>query len=264
MTGAPALGCTFTPEPASAEPARDELHELWPVRESDGEEVLDALAGQKLYIADGHHRYETHLAYANEAAPSPDSAAAHKIALLTPMEEPGLCILPTHRLVRLPPGRSLASMHAGLRGWGFTVEQPQGLQALLARVKQPARREAFGFGLFAEGRCTYLEGRLPAALTDNQRPPVAKLDVSLLHHAILEPLLGVDGVLVDHAELIAYSRDPLEVQERVVSGEFDAGFFVRAPSVAAVKAVADAGQSMPQKSTYFWPKPPSGLITALL
>jgi uncharacterized protein (DUF1015 family) len=90
---------------------------------------------------------------------------------------------------------------------------------------------------------------------------VAALDVALLHKAILEPLLGLDESAAGAA--IAYSRDPDEVRARVKQGEFDLGIFLRPPSLAQVKAVADAGQVMPQKSTYFWPKPASGLIMSL-
>jgi uncharacterized protein (DUF1015 family) len=85
--------------------------------------------------------------------------------------------------------------------------------------------------------------------------------VALLHKAVLEPLLGLDERAA--GETVAYSRDVEDVRTRVKQGDFDLGIFLRPPSLAQVKAVADAGQVMPQKSTYFWPKPASGLVMAL-
>jgi uncharacterized protein (DUF1015 family) len=94
-------------------------------------------------------------------------------------------------------------------------------------------------------------------------PSIAELDVGLLHELIMRPLLGIGGDELAAGETVAYARDPREVETRVRSGEFNLGVFIRPPTLAQIQAVADAGENMPQKSTYFWPKPPSGLLMAL-
>ena len=80
---------------------------------------------------------------------------------------------------------------------------------------------------------------------------------------MLGPLLGIGPEALAEGKLVAYARDAREVVDRVAAGDFDLGLLLRPPTLAQVQAVADAGESMPQKSTYFWPKPASGLVMAL-
>jgi uncharacterized protein (DUF1015 family) len=96
----------------------------------------------------------------------------------------------------------------------------------------------------------------PAGDTD----PVARLDVSLLHHEILEKHLGLEEKVLDEERYLSYSRDPDFVLDEVAGGRAQAAFLLRPPEVSDVLAVAGAGRVMPQKSTYFFPKPLSGIV----
>lgn len=260
----PLFSVDFAPEPSSEETPEPERHELWEVTEPEiVADLADQAARVQLYIADGHHRYETALHHAEEKGGGPDHATRFKVMLLTATDDQGLLVLPTHRLVKVPPGRSLGGLMSGLAAAGWVTEQPASLTALQARLATPAPAGRAGFGMLSEKRYSYIEGPVDALPGQPQPPSIAALEVSALHDRLLEPLLGIGAAELAAGGLVAYTRDVLEARARVVSGEFDMAFFLRAPSLAQVQAVADAGENMPQKSTYFWPKPASGLVLAL-
>ena len=260
----PMLTAEFRPEPAVDEVVAPERHELWAVE--DPAEILDigtAAGAGALYIADGHHRYETALFHTGESGGPDDAATRFKVMLITAAEDPGLLVLPTHRLVRLPSGRRLEEVTAELRRRGWLAQEVPGRQALLARLDTPAAVNRVGFGLHASGRWTYLEGTVAGPEVEALPPSIGALDVGLIHEGIMRPLLGIGPQELASGRDVAYARDAREVEERVSAGEFDFGILMRPPTLGQIQAVADAGESMPQKSTYFWPKPASGLVMAL-
>ncbi|HEY8741129.1 MAG TPA: DUF1015 domain-containing protein [Candidatus Dormibacteraeota bacterium] len=260
----PGLLAKFVPVPGIDGSASPELHELWTIEYAGTlERIRRALNAVQLYIADGHHRYETALHHAAEVGGGPDEATRFKLMLLSSVDDPGLLVLPTHRLVRLPAGHSLGALLAALQGQGWLTEQFSTAPELQARLGPPAAPGMLGFGLFADGRFSYLEGPVDAAAVATLAPSLASLDVALLQEGVLRSLLGIGEVELAEGRLVAYSRDAEEVLGRVRAGEFDLGILVRPPSLAQVQAVADAGENMPQKSTYFWPKPASGLLMML-
>jgi uncharacterized protein (DUF1015 family) len=260
----PLLSAEFQPEPAADEISTPESHQLWAVE--DPAEIVDianVAAAGPLYIADGHHRYETALFHAGESGGPDDAATRFKVMLLTAAEDPGLLVLPTHRLVRLPSGRRLNEMIAELHRRGWSDEEMPGRQALLARLDAPAAVDRVGFGLFGSGRRTYLEGTVAGPDADVMPQSIAALDVGLIHEGVLRALLDIGPEELASGRDVAYARDAGEVEERVSTGEFDFAILMRPPTLRQIQAVADAGESMPQKSTYFWPKPASGLVLAL-
>ncbi|MGB2940651.1 MAG: DUF1015 domain-containing protein [Candidatus Dormiibacterota bacterium] len=259
----PDLAADFVAVEASGKEADPERHELWRV---DGREMKDlalVASEMQLYIADGHHRYETALHHAKEARQGRDDPSRFKLTLISQLQDPGLLVLPTHRLIRVPEGFSLGEALGTLsqRGWKWVpaVDTAE-LLDLLAAAPGPNN---VGFGLYAAGRRSYWEGMIVGPEVELLPKSVAALDVALVHHGILAPLLGVGEGELAAGTHVAYARDAGEVISRVDSGEFDCGMLLRAPTLAQIKAVADAGESMPQKSTYFWPKPASGLVMAL-
>jgi uncharacterized protein (DUF1015 family) len=257
------LSADFQPEPGGEEAVPGERHELWAVTDEAAIADLAALAGAvPLYIADGHHRYETALFHADESGGPGDAATRFKVMLLSAEEDPGLIVLPTHRMVKLTPGHSLESAISQLQIRGWTVVETAGLDGLLERLAAPAATNRVGFGLFVAGRSTYFEGVAGPDVRSLPRS-IAALDVGLVHEGILRPLLGIGPEELAAGNAVAYARDPREVEARVSAGEFDFGLLMRPPTLAQIQAVADAGENMPQKSTYFWPKPASGLIMAL-
>jgi len=223
-----------------------ELHRVWRVDDADAvARVAAALAAETIFIADGHHRYETALAYrAERGADGPRSI----LAFISNMEEEGLLVLPTHRLLRVPLVMSPDALEARLRE-RFAVEPlvpgtPRPAGAI--DVVLPDRR----LRLRAREAATACLAHLPASV----RP----LDVALLHGAILEPILGAGS------GDFAFTHDDAEAVEAVAAGRSTAAFLLNPPTVAEVRAVCLAGELMPEKSTYFYPKLASGLVFDLV
>ena len=260
----PTLATDFSPVPGAGEDPEAERHELWRVDDPGHVRELATVASAlQLYIADGHHRYETALHHAEQVGGGPDDPSRFKLMLLSPLEDPGLLVLPTHRLVRPADGYSLGTALETLaqRGWKWVpASDTAGLLDMLRAAPAPNH---IGFGLYANGRRSYHEGMMVGPEVELLPEAIADLDVALIHHGILAPLLGVGEAELAAGSHVAYARDAGEVVTRVDRGEFHLGVLLRPPTLAQVQAVADAGESMPQKSTYFWPKPASGLVMAL-
>jgi uncharacterized protein (DUF1015 family) len=220
--------------------------------------IAGALRDAKLYIADGHHRYETAIAYAAErraAEPDAPRGAPFERALvyLAAADDPGITILPTHRLVRPGPGIafSLDDLWARLDDVFETLPASDGRAALAAA---PSMRDTHhAFAVVAHDGAAVL--RRPRRAGGSPRE---KLDVTVLETEVLEPA-GVSREMIS-AGALAYTRDPDGLDAAVQRGEAILAFGV-APVIADdVIAVAGAGETMPQKSTYFYPKVPTGLI----
>ena len=220
--------------------AGGEIHRMWRVTNPAAiARVTAALADETIFIADGHHRYETALAYRAEHGGRGGSV----LAFLSNMEEEGLVVLPTHRLLRVPLRLEPSAFEARLRET-FAVEalsttsRPDGV----IDVVLPDRRLRVRPTDAARARLAHLP------------PSVRALDVAVLHEALLGPLLGVEP------GQLAFTHDDAEAIDDVVEGRSTAAFLLNPPSVAAVRAVCLSGELMPEKSTYFYPKLASGLV----
>ncbi len=232
-----------------------------------------AVADAVIYIADGHHRYETALAYREElrqaAGPawSGEEPANFVLMALTATTDPGLLILPIHRLVR--PRTVPADLVAAL-GYAFTVEEVGALdssaagEALLHAMAQRRAATAFGAAGLVPGRLHLLtlrersvvEAHMPAGHAAAWRA----LDVNVLQYGVLEPLLGIDAAALTAGEHVEFTEDAVEALAAVRSGRVPLAFLVNATRPEDIIAVADAGDRMPQKSTYFYPKLGTGLV----
>ncbi|MEW6033549.1 MAG: DUF1015 domain-containing protein [Chloroflexota bacterium] len=257
-------------EPLFRVVADDESHTLWSITDRQLlDRVTSALGPQPLYVADGHHRYETALAYRKErldALPLAGSNAAFNFVMMTLVEfsDSGLVVLPYHRLVRDVSEARVQELRARL-GTCFEVDAaPMSCPlsaAMLHRILKPLKGERVVIGLLGLERESLLIlrlhdfARVEGALPHDRSQAYRTLDVSVLHHVILSELLGLD-----EGENIAYSRSELEAWQRVSAGEYRLGFLLNPVDAYAVKAVADAADKMPQKSTYFYPKLPTGLV----
>jgi uncharacterized protein (DUF1015 family) len=257
MAGTPELSITG---------ADGDQHTVWSLSGAQPiQEVAAVFAATRLYVADGHHRYETALNFRDKQrhehpqAP-PDAAFNYVLMLLVDVRDPGLIILPTHRVLQDLEGfdapafvRRLAARHQ--------VLPRADREALLAAMRERSPSHRIGLALGGEGR----GGGLPTfATVDIERratiDPVSQLDVAVLHRDILEGELGLQELVLEQDRHVSYVRDVDAVLDRVVAGEAQAAFLVRPPAVSDVVAVARAGQVMPQKSTYFYPKPASGIV----
>lgn len=259
--------------PATAE-MRDEynvLHRLWAITDAARiAEVQRLMAQQKLVIADGHHRYETALAYRNEQRAatgnnSPDAPHERVMMTFINTHSEGLLILPTHRVVANLPDFDSTALRNKLAEWfevsSFADSSPERIAKfrgdLLARG-----REARVIGLYARNHFSFLALRPStdlAALLAHVGAPQRQLDVVLLHRLILEKGLGITADAVSKESHITYEREMENATGAVDSGKAQVAFLLNAVSVEQTVAMALAGEVLPQKSTDFYPKLLSGL-----
>lgn len=234
--------------------------------------VRELFRDRTLYVADGHHRFETALAYREERRASgnwtgeePENFA---FMALTAAEDAGLVVLPIHRVVRsttVPP-----DLPARLEE-SFVVEDLGPVRdGALLRDALARLSEAGGDGpaYVAAGpgpsRLRLLRPRdqeaLRASLPPDAPPAWRALDVSLLQYAVLEKLLGINAARLASGDAVEYTEDGAEALEAVASERVPLAFLVNATPVEQILAVADAGERMPQKSTFFYPKLATGLV----
>jgi len=234
---------------------------LWRIEGADA--LQAALAGAELLIADGHHRYETARVYADEVG----GEGPHRYVLmfLVPLEDPGLLIFPTHRLLtglKDDTPKQLAIREALMRD--FEIEQV---------AREELEPEAGGSGVqlgYMDSfhkqpfRLTLKDQLIADAALDGRPEPYRRLDTAVLEAIVLKGALGMTEDDISHLNGLAYSKSFDDAYDAIESARADAGFFMRATPVEQVQEVAAAGESMPPKSTYFFPKVPTGLVFNLL
>jgi uncharacterized protein (DUF1015 family) len=248
-------------------------HRLWVL--SDAALVAGlrtSFADRPLFIADGHHRYETALNYLEDRRQQAggelpaDHPARFVMMHLIAADDPGLVILPLHRLVKGASRQDIAALVERLRG-DFEVEIREApdddrLDAVLAELRVRGERGQ-AVALVTAGSQLVLLTRPagappPSAIPGDRDPSWQALDVVLVDFTIVRPLLAAGGL---HAEdAIAYTRDARDAVDQVRSGAADLAVIVNPTRVEQVAAVALAGERMPEKSTYFYPKAPTGLV----
>ena len=240
-------------------------HRLWAITDVDDQAKLSAhFADKKLYIADGHHRYETAINYrdSRRAQGAPVGGPAdHVMMMLVEMSHPGLVVFPTHRLVRGLDGFDSKALLCAcaeqfeLKTLPLCEVKPQ-LDAAYA-----AGKKAFGF--YTGGEEATLLTLKDEAVMDALLPELSeasrRLDVTVLHTLILEQRLHIDKANMAAQRNLTYTRSTEEALKSVNRGESQCAFLLNPTRVEEIGAVAAAGEKMPQKSTYFYPK----LITGL-
>ncbi len=211
-------------------------HRLWRIADPAAlDAVARALAERWILIADGHHRYETALAYSRER-PEADRVMMG----LTALEDPGLVVLPTHRtLTEWPAGAAAA----------FAETPVDDLDGLLAALDAAPPSPAPAFGLVLPDRAAILTAP-PVA----DPSPAAALDTAVLEREVLVPAFGQDQAALTARGVLGYVKDAAEAWRLVREGGAAAALVMRPTTKAQVAAVAEAGETMPQKSTYFFPK----------
>lgn len=253
-------------EPIARPTEDDVIHRLWSVQDpAQIEAITDAMSTQQLYIADGHHRYETALAYRDERREADDDVDAdmayNYLAMsLVAFDDPGLVVLPTHRLVSGLSHETVNSLEQVLSRY-FNVREveeyersEQGIACLMTDG------EAYAFALYFDGRLLLVTGdeSVAAHLPEDRSEAWRQLDLAALHELVLGKAFGVPPERLE--EHLKYTRDVAVMFEQVDRGEAQVACFVRPTDVQQLRAVADASDKMPQKSTYFYPKFPAGLV----
>jgi uncharacterized protein (DUF1015 family) len=218
------------------------VHRLWRVEDRQAIEAFQAaLSGAELLIADGHHRYETARVYQQEAP-----GADHVLMCLVALQDSGLTVFPTHRLVTdLDDAKRAALDEAIERDW---TEEPQ---------------DTLSIGYYDGERERTLHLR-DFAIADAALPgkpePYRRLDTAVLEALLLTGALGMSEDDISHLHGLDYARTIEEAKAKVDSGAADAAFFMAATPVDRVRDVAAAGENMPPKSTYFYPKVLTGMV----
>jgi uncharacterized protein (DUF1015 family) len=234
------------------------VHRIWRVLDPEAiAAVQRASAEAELLIADGHHRYETMQTYAEEVG----GEGEHRYILmcLVALEDPGLTVFPTHRLVN-----------------GLNAERRQGLELALERdfersdvplgqIAPPAGDGPLQLGYFDAQqqrpyRLTLKDQAIADAALPGRSAAYRHLDTGVLEALLLKGALGLSDEDISHFNGLFYARDAAEALALVRAGDYDAALFVRPPPVAQVKEIAAAGENMPPKSTYFYPKLLTGLL----
>ncbi len=218
-----------------------------------------------LIIADGHHRYETALNYRDEMRTEhpdagPDAAFNYVMATFVSMSDPGLVILPTHRLIHSYDALDSQALLKKLTAH-FDVA-PQADRAALEAALAEATPENPRFG-FYDGDYTLLTLKsldTMAELTPDRDANWRALDVAVLHEVIIEHAMGLSKESIARKENLNYLRDADEGYAAVNSGAANFLFLVNPTRMAHVRACTEAGEKMPQKSTDFYPKIISGMV----
>jgi uncharacterized protein (DUF1015 family) len=249
-----------------------EQHVLWVISEAETlAQLRQHLAHQPLYIADGHHRYESALAYQREqrenlAKSHGDEGFDFVMMTLVDFADPGLVILPTHRLIRGLLPQKMDEILKGLASLFQVHKLPfdspdvwQKVDDFLTGNDGQGRIAIFGLDsrnilLLEPHDLTSLNKLMPDSRSEQYRG----LPVSILDHVILEKLLGLKREQA--AEALAYSYDQSDAVNMVFSGQYQLAFLISPAKADVIKMIADVGDRMPGKSTYFYPKLPSGLV----
>ncbi len=226
------------------------------------EKVGATLSAEKVYIADGHHRYETALDYYHRLCFAKDLLAAssgYVMSFLCPVQDPGLVIFPYHRLVnRLPPER-LPGLPDKLREY-FQVEQ-------ISREFGPGKSDPVFQKLEAGGKeraMVMVDWERKAFLLRLKKecaPEAEKLlDVELLEHLVLKRILKISKEELTEKRYVAYETSEQKLVDRMEAENFQLVFLMKPIPVERMVERADRGEVMPEKSTYFYPKLPSGMV----
>jgi uncharacterized protein (DUF1015 family) len=261
---------------AEAESDDGSRHRIWRV-ESPAviASLRSVLADRKVFIADGHHRYESALAYrdaVDRESPGRPPTAGHRFVMMSlcSMADPGLFIYPTHRLVHHLRDFRPAHFFEAL-GRYFTVEtlledlrRPAGRAWAVSKLAEHCGKSTTFLMVAAEdGKARILTLRDDADLAGVPMPEnvtVRDLDVTALHTIVFQHLLGLSPAAQENGEYVRFVMDAGEVVTRALSGEFQLGFLVNPTPMWQVQAVAESGETMPQKSTFFAPKLADGLL----
>jgi uncharacterized protein (DUF1015 family) len=236
-------------------------HRVWRIGDPTVHEAIAAeLEPGELLIADGHHRYETSLAYQREVGEGGD--ADYVLMALVSLEDPGLTVFPTHRLLAARPDGPAQQGEEALRD---AVTEIFDLEQVPVADLDPEGTDGVGVFGFMESRyerCFRLRlrdpGRLEEVFADHSEA-YRTLDAAILEELVLKGIAGMTTEDIAAKRGIGYTPHIGEVFKKLTSGDYQAGFVLRATPVDQVRAVAAAGETMPPKSTYFFPKLLTGI-----
>ena len=247
-------------------------HKLWKLEDENIiSKIVSELDNEILFIADGHHRYQTAINFADETRKKTGTSDYHapfnyRMVILANIFDEGLAILPTHRFIKMPH-LNLDDLLEKLQEYFIveekTIEMTNNDYDRVGKniISDIKTEDEHKFPLYYEKKyyvLTLKDEKVMDEIAKNQSKVWRTLDVSILHKIILEQILRInEDNLEDH---VKYTRVDGEAIQLVDEGRFDFSFLMNATKIDELKAIAEAGEHMPQKSTYFLPKMLSGLV----
>jgi uncharacterized protein (DUF1015 family) len=244
-----------------------DTHSIRRITDSDAiRTIQNFLKDARVWIADGHHRYETGLNYrsarrqedGNPPGPQPYD---YLLIVLSAFEDPGMVVLPTHRLVRNIPESRLEQLRLQLERYFDVKDVP--LAELAVRMAGNPDKGEHRFGVVLPDSAWVIDLRDASVMdtaVEGHADVWKRLDVNILQTLVLDRSLGIPAGDLATTPNIGYTRDWNEAIQKVQSGEYQLAFMLNNPSSDEVRRVASAGDKMPPKSTFFYPKLWSGLV----
>ena len=240
------------------------IHRLW--RVADPDEIMkmrDALAEQSVYIVDGHHRYSTALEMARDHGFTDDDPLGSILIFLCSMDDPGLIIMPTHRIVHSVDSEEITRFLDGtseLFQFAEIDSVEKGFEILRSDTEDETRYLIMTSDRTIIATPTEQGRALLRESYGGRSLPLASLDVTILHDLLFERELGITKEMQESGTHLRYSRNDQEAVASIEEPDVQMVVAMNPPTIEQVQDVARSGEVMPQKSTYFFPKLASGLI----
>ncbi len=252
----------------------DERHKLWRITDKSVLDLIrEKMSDQKLFIADGHHRYETALNYRKflkDTDPDfSDSHPANNIMMyLCSMEDPGLIIYPTHRLLNSADEKALSSLLENAKEFFDITERKfdQNYEEVFEDFRKDLADDLDGIkiGVVIKEKSALYVFKLKNSVLETTLASIPEalrnLDVTILTNLIFIELLGLTQDSLDKEKLITYTENDAHAVEAVVKGDCDVAFVLNSTKIKQVQDIAESDQTMPRKTTYFYPKALTGLV----
>lgn len=243
-------------------------HRMWIIKDEKAiADICSDFTDRKLYIADGHHRYETALNYRNylreQGLAKEGDACDYQMMMLVDMEHPGLVVFPTHRLVRNLDSFNAERVIDGCKEY-FDVTEHSDINTiestLMELYNQGKKAYAFYCGDSSYKLLVLKDTNIIKKLLPNASTATQQLDVTILHTLILEKIFGIDAENMAKQINLTYTKIFDEAISSVQQGNSQCAFILNPTRVSEIREVASNGEKMPQKSTYFYPKMITGLV----
>ena len=228
---------------------------VWALSRSGGiEKIIKYMSAKNTFIADGHHRYETARNYANETG---SEASKYTLAYFCKLDDDSLTVFPTHRIIKDISALNAADILAKLKKF-FDIKEFSSINSCLAALK--ALRKHHAFGMYLGGKSFYClklkkDGAAEPFMGTGSKD-WKSLDVSILHLFVIQNILAIR----DEDDNIEFVKDAADAVKAVAEDSFKIAFLLNPTKVLQVKSVAEHGEKMPRKATFFYPKPLSGLV----
>lgn len=244
------------------------VHRMWRISDKNTiSKLTKAFVDKKLYIADGHHRYETALNFHRSLCASgkavPGDRSGYVMMMLVNMENNGLVVFPTHRIVHGLAEFNAEKIIDECKKYFTVSEAPdEGRMQAALNMAYDEGKKAFAMYVGA-GNCfvmTLKDETAVKRLLPDMSDAYCGLDVSVLHSLVLERIFGIDKENMANQKNLGYTRSREEALRAVDIDGADCSFILNPTKVSEIRDVAAAGEKMPQKSTYFYPKLITGLV----